>query len=145
VERSRDLYDAWHVVKFIVQETDRPAADEIGRHLAALAKNASAAQLEESKRAILEALKRPSSTPRIRSAMFKTYVHAKKRGRLAGVDLHDLSFDSPEVRLNADRLAAELVKLERISFENDLLFGTSPVIRRDPRRLRGEAPPAADH
>ena len=26
--------------------------------------------------------------------------------------------------------------LERVSFENDLLFGTSPVLRRDARRVR---------
>jgi hypothetical protein len=27
--------------------------------------------------------------------------------------------------------------MERISFENDLLFGTSPVIARDRRRIAG--------
>ena len=132
---SRDLYDAWHVLKFIVQETDRPFADGIGRELAALPRNAPAEQLEPIRISILGALEKPSAKQRIRSAMWKTYVHAKKKGRLDGVDLHDLTLDSPQVRQNVDQLARELTILERISFENDLLFGTSPVIRRDGRRI----------
>ena len=71
--------------------------------------------------------------------MWKTYVHAKKKGRLDGVELHDLSVDSPEVTANIMEVVRELTLLERISFENDLLFGTSPVIRRDARRVRARA------
>ena len=87
------------------------------------------------RRDILGALAKPSTKARIRSAMWKTYAHARKKGRLEGVDLHDLRADSPEVRLNVDELARELTRMERISFENDLLFGTSPVIARDRRRV----------
>ena len=135
IATSRDLYAAWHVVKFVVQETDRPAADDLGRRLAALPKGASAGSLEPLRAEMLVALEKPSTKQRIRSFMWKTYVHAKKKGRLEGVDLHELTIDSPEVRTNVDSLARELVGLERISFENDLLFGTSPVIRRDGRRV----------
>ena len=53
-----------------------------------------------------------------------------------GVDLHDLKVDSPEVAANIMDVVQELTLLERIGFENDLLFGTSPVIRRDARRVR---------
>jgi len=79
--------------------------------------------------------------------MWKTYVHATKKGQLEGVDLHELTVDSPEVRTNVDLLARELVGLERISFENDVLFGTSPVIRRDGRRVaaRGRVTDETDH
>ncbi len=135
IARSADLYDAWHVVKFIVQETDRPFADDMGRRLAALPRGAPIADLEVLRREALSALKKPSTRARIRSAMWKTYSHARKKGQLDGVDLHDLSADSPEVRLNVDQLAAELTRMERISFDNDLLFGTSPVIARDRRRI----------
>jgi uncharacterized protein YbbK (DUF523 family) len=135
IGRSADLYNAWHVVKFVVQETDRPFADSMGRRLASLPKGASAADLESLRRDMLDALKKPSTKPRIRSAMWKTYAHARKKGSLEGVDLHDLRADSPEVRLNVDELARELTRMERISFENDLLFGTSPVIARDRRRM----------
>jgi len=135
ISSARELYDAWHVVKFVIQETARPVADDIGRALAALPKHASAEQLEPLKTRILDALRTPSTKQRIRGAMFKTYVHAKKKGSLDGVDLHDLTIDSPEVRLNVDQLARELIVMERVSFENDLLFGTSPVIRRDRSRI----------
>ena len=145
IDTARDLYDAWHVLKFVIQETDRPRADLIGRQLAALPRNAAHEQLEPIKTAILGGLEKPSAKQRIRSAMWKTYVHAKKKGQLDGVDLHELTLESPEVRRNVDELARELTILERISFENDLLFGTSPVIRRDRRRIaaRSDSTPAS--
>jgi uncharacterized protein YbbK (DUF523 family) len=139
IRTASELYAAWHVIKFVVQETDRPFADEMGRRLAALPKKLFPGEIELLRREMLDALRTPSTRPRIRSAMWKTYVHAKKSGRLDGVDLHDLSVDSPEVRVNADDLARELTGLERVSFENDLLFGTSPVIRRDGRRVAARA------
>ncbi len=85
---------------------------------------------------MLEALRTPSTRARIRQAMFKTWVHAKKKGQLDGVDLHDLTVDSPEVQANVMQIAEDLTKLERISFENDVLFGTSPVIFREGRRVK---------
>jgi uncharacterized protein YbbK (DUF523 family) len=136
ITKSKDLYDAWHVVKFVVQEIDRTFADEIGRSLAALPKNPPAERLEEIRAHILAALRRPSTRARIRQAMWKSYVHAKKHGKLEGVDLHELSVDSPEVTANIMEIVHDLTLLERVSFENDLLFGTSPVIRRDARRVR---------
>jgi len=135
VSSARDLFDTWHVVKFVIQETARPVADDIGRSLAALPKRVPIDQLEALRTRMLDALRTPSTKQRIRGAMFKTYVHAKKKGTLEGVDLHDLTIDSPEVRMNVDQLVRELTTLERVSFENDVLFGTSPVIRRDGRRL----------
>ncbi len=136
IARSRDLYDAWHVVKFVLQETSRPFADEIGRELAALPKNPSAETLQELKGRIMDGLRAPSNRARIRQAMWKTYANARKKGKLDGTDLHDLRVDSPEVTANLDRIVRDLTTLERISFENDLLFGTSPVIARDARRVR---------
>ena len=136
ISSARDLYDAWHVLKFVLQEIDRPLAERIGRDLAALPKNPPAEKLEEFRTVILDALRRPSTLPRIRQAMWKTYVHAKKKGRLDGVDLHELSVDSPEVIANSTKIAAELALMERVSFENDLLFATTPVLARDKRRVR---------
>jgi hypothetical protein len=135
LERSRDLYDAWHVLKFVVQETNRPFADEIGRRLAALPRSASVEELGLVRADVLDALRTPSTRPRIRAALWKTYAHARKRGSLAGVDTHDLVVTSPDDRASVDEIARELILMERVSFENDLLFGTSPVIRRDARRL----------
>ncbi len=141
LERSRDLYDAWHVLKFVVQETNRPLADTIGRRIAALPKGAPAEQLDEVRAEVLGALRAPSTKPRIRAALWKTYAHARKRGTLEGVELHDLTVDSPEVRANVEDIARQVTVLERISFENELLFGTSPVLRRDTRRVLSRTPP----
>lgn len=138
LERARDIYEAWHVVKFILQETDRPFAESIGRRLAALPKGASREELEQVRAEVLERLRRPSNRARIRQALWKTYVHARKHGRLDGIDVHGLTVDSPEVRANLDAIASQVTLLERISFENDLLFGTSPVIYRDARRIAGQ-------
>lgn len=137
IERSRDLYDVWHTLKFVVQETDRPFADQMGRKLAALPKGAPAEQLESLRDEMARALRRPSTKPRIRAAMWKTYAHARKKGALDSVDMHEFSPTSPEARANVDEVARQLVLMERISFENDLLFGTSPVLRRDARRVAG--------
>lgn len=136
IARSKELYDAWHALKFVVQEIDRPLADDVGRRLAALPKRPPSEDLEAIRAEILDALRRPSTRARIRQSMWKTYVHARKHGRLDGVDLHDLQVDSPEVTANLTRIVDDLTALERVSFENDLLFGTSPVLRRDARRVR---------
>jgi uncharacterized protein YbbK (DUF523 family) len=136
LEGSKDLYQAWHVLKFVVQEIDRPLADETGRKLAALPRNPASPAIEELRIGIMDALRRPSTTPRIRQAMWKTYVHHRKHGRLDGIELHDLDPASPEVVANTTRIVADLTTMERVSFENDLLFGTSPVLRRDARRVR---------
>lgn len=136
IARAADLYEAWHVVKFIIQETDRPLADEMGRTLASLPKRPSPEELRALRDRILEALRAPSTRSRIAGWMLKTYKHHAKRGTLDGVDVHDLRIGSPEFRANVMTLAEELTKLERISFENDLLFGTSPVIFREGRRVK---------
>jgi uncharacterized protein YbbK (DUF523 family) len=143
ISSARDLYDAWHTIKFVLQETSRPFADTMGRKLAALPKRPPVERLEELRAEMLDALRVPSTRARIRQAAFKTYVNAKKHGKLDGVDLHDLTLSSPEVSANVMRIAEELATLERISFENDLLFGTSPVIYRDGRRVREKQTDAA--
>lgn len=131
-----DLTSAWHVVKFILQETQRAEADRIGRELAALPKRTPRETLERLRGEILDALRVPTTRRRATAALWKTYTHYKKRGQLEGVDLHELTVRSPEVLRNVTTIAEELTGLERIGFENDLLFGTSPVLYRDARRVR---------
>lgn len=136
LDSARDVYEMWHVLKFVVQELDRPLADRIGHELANLPRRPAAERIEAVRSEILEALRRPSTLPRIRQAMWKTYVHAMKRGLLDGVDLHDLTVASPEVLASSTTIARELALMERVSFENDLLFATTPVLARDARRVR---------
>jgi len=135
VGSSKDLYDAWHVVKFVVQETNRPLADDIGRSLAALPRNPAAEELETLRGQMLDALRAPSTRRRIQGALWKAYAHACRTGQLKGVDFHGVEVKPPSERGDLDTVVKELVALERVSFENDLLFGTSPVIRRDRKRV----------
>lgn len=136
VTTSRELYDAWHVVKFIAQETDRPGADAIGRALAELPKSPSPARLNDMRTVMLESLKRPSTRSRIKGALQKAYAHARKAGQLDGVQRYGLA-DAPEHLMHdIESMVRDLTAMERISFDNDLLFGASPVLRRDRRRLR---------
>ena len=130
------LSDAWHVVKFIAQETRRAEADRIGRDLAALPHKASRAQLDEIKGRMLDALRVPTTKERALGAMWKAYTFHRKRGTLDGVDLHDLDVRSPEVLRNVTTIASELTALERVSFDNDFLFGSSPVLYRERGRVR---------
>lgn len=136
IESNGDLTSAWHIVKFIVQETQRAEADVIGRELAALPKRAPAERLGALRTRMLDALRVPTTRQRALAYLWKTYTHHVKRGTLEGVDLHDLTVRSPEVLRNVTTIAAELTALERIAFENDLLFGSSPVIYRERGRVR---------
>lgn len=133
---ARDLYDAWHTVKFVVQETQRPVADGIGRDLAALPRHPSPAELDALRARMADALRRPTTAARARGALVKAFDHMRKSGELDGVDLHGLAPTPSADPVGLSRLAEEMTGLERIAFENDLLVGTSPVLRRDRRRVR---------
>jgi uncharacterized protein YbbK (DUF523 family) len=132
---AKDLYDAWHTLKFVVQETQRAEADAIGRALAALPRHPAAEEIAALCARMSEALVAPTTPARARTALWKAYSHATKKGELAGVDLHGLDVRPPGDLRSATRIAREMTGLERISFENDLLVGTSPVLRRDARRV----------
>jgi uncharacterized protein YbbK (DUF523 family) len=136
VRTNGELADAWHVVKFIVQETQRTQAEAIGRAIAALPRRAAEEELLALRERMLEALRAPTTPQRALAALWKAYTYHRKRGTLEGVDLHELTVRSPEVRRNATALAQELLVLERVSFENDLLFAPSPVLYRERRRVR---------
>jgi uncharacterized protein YbbK (DUF523 family) len=136
LETKAELYDAWHTLKFVVQEIDRKAADDIGRRLAGMPKRVAPEDVEAYRGEILGLLRRPSTPARIRQSLWKAYKHHEKHGRLEGKDLHELDVRSPEVGRNVTRLAEQVTKLERVGFEQDMLFGTTPVIYRAERRVR---------
>jgi uncharacterized protein YbbK (DUF523 family) len=144
IDRSSDLYEAWHVVKFVVQETNRTRADDMGRRLAALPKRPAREALEDLRAEMLDALRAPSTRARIRAAAWKAYAHARKKGQLTDVELYGHPVTPPDEHADLSTLVAELTTLERVSFENDLLFGTSPVIRRDGRRVAARQRPATE-
>ena len=134
----RDVYETWHVLKFLVQELDRPIADSIGHDLAGRPFTPEAA--EEFRARVGDVLRCPSTLPRIRQAMWKSYAVLRRSGKLDGVALGDLTVDSPEVRRNQAAIAEELLGMEKVSYQNELLFGATPVLARSgpyvPRDVR---------
>jgi len=142
ITSAKDLYDAWHVLKFVVQETQRGEADAIGRALAELPKHPASDEIAALRSRIADGLMAPTTPARARNALWKAYMHAVNKGQLANVDMHDLDVRPPGDLRSATRIAHEMTGLERISFENDLLVSTSPVLRRDARRLAARSGPS---
>jgi len=134
----QELYEAWYALKFICQELDNTWAREMGRTLASLGK-ADFARFEPTFRAqVLDLLRRPSTTAKMTNSLWKHYSHYRKQ-RGKNVD----EINSPEFRRNVTTIAKELMKMERTAFEDDFLFGASPVIYRDPHRLKAKEERAA--
>ena len=50
-----------------------------------------------------------------------------------------MEINSPDFRRGVTKIAQELLKMERTSIEDEYLFGASPVIYRDERRLKPKA------
>ena len=73
-------------------------------------------------------LRPPNGSP---GSLWKHYSHYRKsRGKVVQ------EINSPEFRRNMTTIAKELTKMERTAFEEDYLFGASPVIYRDARRVK---------
>ncbi|MDD3823247.1 MAG: DUF523 domain-containing protein [Sphaerochaetaceae bacterium] len=130
LESMKDVYEAWYRLKFLCQELDDPWARQMGKRLAATKLSESPEFPEEFRRQVSDVLRKPSTTKRITNSLWKHYSHYRKqRGKTVA------EVNSPEFRRNMTTIAKELTKMERTAFEDDYLFGASPVIYRDARRL----------
>jgi len=136
IDSTPRLQETWHVLKYLVQELERPLADEIGRDVAGM--GAFDPALAASVRArVLSALRHQSEPRRIRQSMWQAYARFRKRGDLAP---NEVCVDAPDEPLGSRAVAEELLQLEKVSYQHELLFGPSPVLarsgpyrRRDPR------------
>jgi len=131
IENKDQLYSAWHKLKFLSQEIDEPWAREMGRKLAAMGKETEGEFIEAFKNELLDLLRRPSNLRRIKNSLWKNYSYYRKaKGKSVE------AINSPEFKRNVTAVAKELLLMERTSFEEDLLFGSSPVIYREKRRMK---------
>ncbi|MBN2435960.1 MAG: DUF523 domain-containing protein [Spirochaetes bacterium] len=113
--------NAWHVVKFLVQELSRKEADIIGKTLAQ-GKSISKKELSTLKREIQDILRRPSSTAKIKQSLWKSYAFMRKH---FGMSMDNIKMPA-ELR-GFTHIAEELRSLEIESRKEDYLFGASPV------------------
>jgi hypothetical protein len=134
MENKDHLYSAWHKLKFLSQELDEPWAREMGRKLATMGKETDREFIEEFRKEILDLLRRPSNLRRIKNSLWKNYSYYRKaKGKSVE------AINSPEFKRNVTAVAKELLLMERTSFEDELLFGSSPVIYREKRRMKANA------
>lgn len=123
ISSKKDIFEAWHALKFIAQEIDRPLSDEIGRSLAALTGKLAPADIESWRGRTLELLRRPSTLIRIQSVMSKHYAHYRRVFGLKVVEAQ-----APSGMLGKAVFVAELVKMERKAAEQSYLFAGRPVL-----------------
>ena len=128
---KKDLYDAWYKLKFLCQEIDDPFARDFGRRLADMKGKLEPEEIEKYRKEILEILRKPSTTRKITSSLWKNYAYYRKA---SGKTVEEVT--SPEFKRNVTTIAKELVLMERTAFEDKVFFGTSPVIYRDRSRMR---------
>ena len=88
---------------------------------------------------VLNLLRKPSTLKRITQSLWKNYAHYRK---VSGKQVAEIN--SPTFQRNVTTIAKELTKMERTALEEGVLFGTSPVIYRDKRRLAALHEPEAN-
>jgi uncharacterized protein YbbK (DUF523 family) len=128
ITSKKDIYEAWHMLKFMCQEIDRPFSDEIGRSLASLPGKLTSSDFELWRDRVLGLLRRPSTLKRIQSVMFKHYAHYRKVFGLKVVEAQ-----APSEILGKAAFVAELIKMERKAVQQGYLFAGRPVAYRPGR------------
>jgi len=118
---AADAAASWHIVKFLVQEIARAEADAIGRELAG-ANALDAAAIAALKRRMLDILRRPSSTAKIKQSLWKNYSFMRKH---LGLSVETVLM--PKDERGITHIANELRSLEIICKKKNILFGASPV------------------
>lgn len=129
LETKSDLYDIWHTLKFLCQEIDEKRSREIGKEFAAFDKhtNKETGKFESYRSEMLEILRRPSSTAKIKNRLWKHYTYYLKHSGKAIPDVKE-----PAELRNMTELAKELLQMELKAMETGILFGASPIINRKP-------------
>ena len=123
------LYDTWASLKFLFQELDNAWAADMGRTLAGMAGKPDAAFIAGFKAQAMDVLRRPSAANRITNSLWKHYSYYRKR---LGKTVEGIN--TPDFQRNITAIAKELVTMERKALDDQVLFGTSPVMYREKRR-----------
>jgi uncharacterized protein YbbK (DUF523 family) len=137
INSKAELYDAWSKLKFLFQELDTPWARAKGHELASLDGAPEAAYIQAFKTEALELLRKPSTVKRITNSLWKNYAHYRKT---MGKTVEGIN--SPDFQRNITTIAKELTTMERKAVEDEVLFGTTPVLYREKRRMAARVKPS---
>lgn len=139
LQQLSDIHAVWYRLKFLCQELDNEWARSMGRTIASLDKRLPEGFIETFRNDVLNLLRKPSTLKRITQSLWKNYAHYRK---VSGKQVAEIN--SPTFQRNVTTIAKELTKMERTALEEGVLFGTSPVIYRDKRRLAALHEPEAN-
>jgi len=127
ITSKKDLYEAWHALKFICQEADLKEAVLIGQ-LAASSAKFSPAFAAEWKRRVFLLLRRPSTLARIESIMFKHFAHYRKK---LGISKTEVA--APADSFSKAKFIDALRVMERRAATDNYLFAGRPVVYKPAR------------
>lgn len=127
IQSKKEIIDIWHQYKFLCQEVERKTADDIGHRIANMPKKLSAAFIDDWKTQILQLIRRPSTTPKIRSALQKHIAHYCRKSKKAC----DISPNA--IRLGSRKLYQQLLDMEKRALLEGIEFAGTPVIFRENR------------
>jgi len=125
LEKRQDLFEAFYIVKFLLQEIKNTKARALGRTIADLPVDATKASLEVLRKEALAILKLPSAKNRIRGSLWKNYSNQLKKTNSPVAGIKDPNDPTGEATL-----LEELHLLEEEALKKELFFGTSPVLYR---------------
>ena len=131
ISGKAELYDTWAKLKFLFQELDLVWAQGMGRKLAVLDRTPDQDFIKAFKAEALEILRKPSTVKRITNSLWKNYSYYRKT---MGKTVEGVN--SPEFQRNITSIAKELVTMERKALDDEVMFGTSPVMYREKRRMQ---------
>jgi len=128
IDSKERMYSAWHHLKFLCQEVDRPESQRIGAWLAGLPKRLSQQTAGEWKSATLRLLRKPSTFRRITAVMQKHYAHYRKHFNLEADGI-----EAPAAELSKYKFVEQLLAMEKRAVNEGYDFEGAPVLFREKR------------
>ena len=125
ISTLNELFETWHIIKFLCQELFRKESDLIGKKLASLSKKSfNETIVMEFRSDIMNMLRSPSDPKKIKQALWKNYSFLRKKYDL----LVDEVLEPTDIR-SLTKISKELVKVEIATKKENFLFGPTPIYR----------------
>lgn len=128
ITNLKELYDAWHILKFLCQEVDEKFARSLGKEIAMFKKEHPLEILKGIRQDILNTLRKSSELKNVKQWLWKNYIFLKKHER---IKLEAVC--PPEIYRDMTSIVDEMIAVEGEVRDTNTLFGTSPIIY-SPRR-----------
>jgi len=128
VATKKDMYDIWHVLKFMCQEADAKEAGRLGTAIAHAPKKITSEHITDWRSQVLRLLRKPSTLRRIQSVLLKHYAHYRRHFGYKAADVK-----VPESDRGKQRFIEELTQMERKAFDQGYVFAGHPVVYRPER------------